>query len=386
MSSTQWLEVVTSYSVQVFVVIAVCTLLERAVAKTADRCGIWSTCFLSILFLGCSALILPRLHLIQPWSRLEPQVIVTVSAAQNILGRLLLAVWCLGATAAGIRWVLRGHKLRLMLSKCEELPIHEVERLLRQVQIGFHGRQLPIVLISRELDGPFCWQLHRPTVVLPHFLLEGINEDLRHVLLHELEHLTTNHPLQLFWQHIVQVACWFHPAVWTAASRASLMREFTCDEAAADAGADSAAYLRTLLRIAERCERNRNSSAISFGRTPSEIVLRARRLVNLAKVHPARGGSIRLGRRSAACVLAAVTIVVSLLWIPSDPLSSPRSYWSPWPHWTARAAHSFGFNLRDYEQYDRRSQLFEIARDAGSNCGASQAAHVSQFSLEVASK
>src|SRR3954471_22636089 len=274
MTATQWLEGVASYSLQVLVVVAACTFLERAVAKTSDRCGIWSTCFLSILFLGCSALILPRLHLIQPWSQLEPHTVVTVSAAQNILGRLLLAVWCLGSSVAMIRWIIRGQRLRRALSKCQRLPAKDVRLLLGQTNVVPTGDQLPEVLVSDEADGPFCWQLHRPTIVIPRFLLEGRNEDLRHVLLHELEHLATNHPLQLFCQHILQVTCWFHPAVWTAASRASLMREFTCDEAAANSGADSAAYLRTLLRIAERCERNQSASAIAFGRTSSEIVLR----------------------------------------------------------------------------------------------------------------
>ncbi len=96
-------------------------------------------------------------------------------------------------------------------------------------------------------------------------------KNLRHVLLHEVEHLTTNHPFQLFWQHLVQVICWFHPAVWNAASRASLLREFTCDEVATNDGANSAAYLRTLLIIVERCERTKNASIMTFGRTRSEI-------------------------------------------------------------------------------------------------------------------
>jgi bla regulator protein blaR1 len=364
MTASQWFEVATSYSLQVFVVIAVCTAIERIVVRTSDRCRLWSTCFVCILFLGCAALALPRLHLIQPWSQLRPQTLVSVSAAQNVLGRLLLAVWCLGASIAVIRWMVRGHQLRQMLRTCEPMTREDVERLLGRANVAARDNELPAVLISDESAGPFCWQLHRPTIVLPRFLLEGNNEDLRHVLLHELEHLTTKHPLQLFWQHLVQVICWFHPAVWKAATRASLMREFTCDEAAAESGADSAAYLRTLLHIAERCDRHRNTSAVGFGRSTSEIILRARRLVDLARLDPSQANGARIGCKSAISLLLGFTILTSLIWIPSDPLASPRSIWSPWPNWSARAAHCFGWNLRDYEQYDRRSQLFEILRDA----------------------
>jgi hypothetical protein len=119
-----------------------------------------------------------------------------------------------------------------------------------------------------------------------------------------------------------------------------------------------------LLHIAERCKPNHNSSAITFGRMPSEIVLRARRLVNLATDTQCRRRRTHLGRRLAIGILFGLTALISLVWIPSDPLASPRSIWSPWPHWSAKAAHCFGCNLRDYEQYDRRSHFFEIVRKA----------------------
>ncbi len=355
-----------SYSLQVLVVVGACKWLERSLVKTADRCALWSAGFLCILFLCGTALVLPRLHLIQPWAQLEPHALLTVAAAQDFVGRLFLAVWCLGMSVLLLRWIVRGQYLRSKLKSYERLPDQEVKKLLDQVDIGAANRPLPVVLISEEIHGPFCWQLHYPTIVLPRFLLEGSDDDLRHVLLHELEHLTTNHPFQLFWQHLAQVICWFHPAVWNAASRASLLREFTCDEVAANNGVDSAAYLRTLLRIVERCERTRNASTMAFGRSPSEIVLRARRLIDITKGAESESSRFLLGKRAAGATLFALTLLISLVWIPMDPLASSRSMWSPWPHWTAKAAHCFNYNLRDYEHFDRRSQLFEVSREASS--------------------
>ena len=216
MTATQWLEVLASYSLQVLIVIATGKLLERAVAQTSDRYAIWNLCFFSVLVLGCGALLLPRLHLIQPWSRVEPHTLLTVSAAQAVIGRCLLAVWCIGASVSLIRWIARGRLVRRTLRRCERLPSADVQQLLGLTDSADERLKQHTVLISDEADGPFCWQLHQPTVVLPRFLLEGRTEDLRHVLLHELEHLKTNHPIQLFWQHLAQVVCWFHPAVWDA--------------------------------------------------------------------------------------------------------------------------------------------------------------------------
>lgn len=363
MTAAQWLEVLVSYSFQVLIVIAAGKLIERATARTADRCAVWNTCFFSVLVLGCAALLLPRLHLIQPWSRLQPHTLLTVSTAQAVIGKLFLAIWCIGASVSLIRWIARGHLLQRTLRRCETLPAHEVQQLMGLTNPRATDGSLPAVLISDEADGPFCWQLHQPTVVLPRFLLEGNRDDLRHVLVHELEHLKTNHPFQLFLQHLVHVICWFHPAVWNAGSWASLMREYTCDEAAAAQGADSAAYLRTLLHIAERCEQKRNASAIGFGRMPSEIVLRARRLVNMANGTQQKFHRGALGRKTAAAILVVLTCLLCLVWIPCDPLASSRSAWSPWPSWTAKSLHCFGYSVRDYEQYDRRIQVYEILHE-----------------------
>jgi beta-lactamase regulating signal transducer with metallopeptidase domain len=362
MTANQWLEVLTSYSLQVLLVIAACKLLERMVPRSSDRCALWNMCFLSVLLLGSVAFLLPRLHLIQPWTRLQPKTLLTVAAAHAVVGRILLAVWCIGATVSLIRWIARGYQLRSTLRRCECLPESQVHALLGATKSKLNGKSL-LVLISDETDGPFCWQFHQPTLVLPRFLLEGSEDDLRHVLLHELEHLDTNHPFQLFVQHLAQVVCWFHPAVWNAAASASLVREFACDEAAAAYGANSAAYLRTLLRIAERFEQKQNSSAIGFVRSPSEIVLRARRLVELATNSKQTAGRLRIGKRAAAAIILLMVGLVSLLSIPSDPLASARSHWSPWPKWTANSLHCFGCNLRDYEEFDRRTQVYELMKD-----------------------
>lgn len=364
MTASQWLEVFASYALQVALLVTACRILESTLFKTSERCAIWSTCFLCILFLGCWGLILPRLHLIQPWAQLTPHTKIHVSSAQTIVGELLLAVWTLGTSVAIVRWMLHVMKLRRFLKKCQPMPLDATASMFAAANIPSTDQQLPKVLINDGLEGPFCRQLHKPTIILPRFLVEGTADDLRYVLLHELEHLKTQHPMQLFWQHIVQATCWFHPAVWRAGSRASLMREYLCDEAAVSEDSNCAGYLRALLRIAEKSQMRQQQSAIGFGQSPSEIILRARRLVGIAQVGSASWSRGVVGKRTAKLMLSAFTCGLALLCIPMDPMSSTRSLWSPWPKWTAKAANCFGYNLRDYELYDRGSQLFEVMRAA----------------------
>jgi bla regulator protein blaR1 len=359
MTATQLVEVLVSYSLQVLIVLVCGKLLERAVVRPTDRCAVWNTCFLSILFLGSAALLLPRLHLFRPWALVGPHGVLAVTSVQAAIGRVLLAVWSIGVSLLLLRWVLRSYALRRSLCRCEQLPKQEVQRLMAIADSEVADRHLPIVLITDDADGPYCHQLHRPTIVLPRFLFEGDREDVHNVIIHEMEHLKTNHPLQLFTQQLAQVVCWFHPAVWKAGWHAALTREYACDDAAAAQGANSAAYLRTLLHIAERCEQNNHGSAIGFGRSPSEIVLRAQRLVLLTK-EPNKQTRGALGIKTALCLLLLVTIVVSQLWLPTDPLASSRAFYSPWPSWTAEVFHSFGHDLRDFEQYDRRVQIHEL--------------------------
>lgn len=358
MTATQWLEVLASFSLQVLVVVSICRFITRAVKRSSDHSAIWTTCFFCIVLLAAGGLMLPRLHLVQPWALLEPQTLLTVGTTQGIIGRLLLAVWCIGAAASLIIWILRAYSVRRLLARCEVLSERKARLLFRNARLD--ERKRPRILVSDEVQSPFCLQLHEPTVVLPHFVLNGNIDDLRHMLMHELEHIKTNHPFHLFLQNVAQVICWFHPLIWNAARQASMAREFSCDDAATAHGTNSAAYLRTLLLIAERAEQRKKIAGIAFGRSPSELVLRAQRLVRAARGGQVQPRFVLPGRKSAMIILFCAASLMTLVTVPLDPLASSRSVWSPWPKWTAETVHCFGYVLRDYEPFDARVQLYEL--------------------------
>lgn len=358
MNSLQWLQFILSYFIQVSLVVAAAMALERWTHSATIKTRIWTVCFVSLLGLLAVGLLLPRLNWFHPWSRLGPNELLTVANAGHVLGRSLLAIWILGACIMLARWAIRSLELRRFLRFCPLVSDDVNSRLhkLAPEKLLFPSGRKAIFRISPENLGPFCYQLHQPIVCLPKSLIDGNVSELRHVLQHELTHLQTQHPMQLFAQQVVQALLWFHPLVWISGKRASLIREFVCDDAASGEGASTASYLRTLLRIVEQRSQPQ-SGTLSIGRSSSELRVRARRLVT--------SGAHSVSRRECWAVVGIflVAVFVSQLWLPTNPLVSSTRNYSPWPTWSAATLHTFDLTVCDYEQFDSRTHLHELFED-----------------------
>jgi len=210
--------------------------------------------------------------------------------------------------------------------------------------------------ISPENFGPFCYQFHRPIIGLPDSLFQGQGNTLQHVVQHELTHLRTNHPLQLFLQRIVQTLLWFHPLVWISSRRAGLVREFVCDDVSTRQSGSTPAYLRALVAVIEE-RAAPPSSTLAIGRSGVELTTRARRLANQLDAGPSQ--------RSWGYVVALMVgaLICSQLWLPTNPLASARSRWSPWPTWSAATLFVFDLPVRDFEHFDHRPEFHEWLED-----------------------
>ncbi|MEQ9066869.1 MAG: M56 family metallopeptidase, partial [Gimesia chilikensis] len=152
-------------------------------------------------------------------------------------------------------FLFRAWQVNRFLKSCQPVEISEyisteaLDELSQKFKLS--GKQQVRFLTTTRLSSPFCSQLHYPYIIIPEYLLDFEPQKFNFIIRHELEHLQTGHPLQLFLQRLVEVIFWFHPMVWWASQQSALCREFACDEAAIQTPQEIAPYLRTLLTIIE---------------------------------------------------------------------------------------------------------------------------------------
>ncbi len=360
MNGPEWLQLLLSYGVQATLVISITWLLDLWSHSSQMKSRIWTACFLSLIGLLAAGLLLPRLQLLHPWSELEPGELLYVANAQFVIGRALLAIWLLGVAVMLLRWVWDFVRVIHFVRSCQMLSEADQRQLSNLVAPSLRsvsGRRVQFLRSSEEL-GPFCYQFHQPLVFLPESLVGGDPAELRHVLCHELTHLQTQHPMQLFLQRFLQTFLWFHPLVWMSGKRAALVREFVCDDAVTENGVATAAYLKTLLRVVERRTVPQNGT-FAIGRSAAELRIRAQRLVKELGLKRPRPTFY------SALMIPLLTLVVSQIWLPLNPLSPSNSIWSRWPSWTAATLYAFDVRVRDFDLHDPRYQIHELmeARD-----------------------
>jgi beta-lactamase regulating signal transducer with metallopeptidase domain len=345
------LEIFISLSVQITLLIALTALIVKwsPFRACADTC--WSMAHVCILLLTAAAFLLPHVRLVtvaevQPS---EGHPVLDMLAAN--IGQWCAWIWLTGtAVFAGV---------------CA-LGMYRATMLVRRATVDSRfGRLMPsepACAVAENIEtrvlsddvSPFCWQLHRPVIVMPDLVWDFPAAEQAAILRHECAHIEAQHPLHLFLQRMVEALYWYHPLVWWASRQAAAAREFRCDRDSVRSKTEVAHYLRSLLRLIERKVHppGRLPAGIGFVGNASLLSQRAHKLGEFceASTHSA-------SVRRAAAVVAMGAVLCSLAWLPVNPDASRRSIWSPWPGWSARALNLVGVVVRDYEVDGHRLSL-----------------------------
>ncbi|MEK6629774.1 MAG: M56 family metallopeptidase [Acidobacteriota bacterium] len=164
---------------------------------------------------------------------------------------LAAAIWAVGALAWGMHLLASLVRLRALRRACMAVGPGDDPRLLRISTVARVRRSVRVALCD-DLDGPAMLGYLDPIIALPRAQADRLtDEELDHVLLHELAHVTRRDDWFALAEHVVIALAWINPAVHWIGRQLAISREMACDDWVVARTASPVAYVRCLTRVAE---------------------------------------------------------------------------------------------------------------------------------------
>jgi len=216
--------------------------------------------------------------------------------------------------------VLLAGKLLIEISIVNKLPKQAVVKPSEELQNRFLAlaqqinlKIAPRLLISLKVDVPMAIGWLKPVVLLPANMVSGLNNaQLEMLILHELAHIRRHDYLVNFFQTIVEILLFFHPAVSWVSKQIRNEREYCSDDIAVQHCGDAIAYAHTLADTASLCTRSHHHTIPDMAMAASGGDLK-QRVVRLVGHHCASTNNISKW-------LASATIIFSILLLSSKQL------------------------------------------------------------------
>lgn len=355
MTSSEFLEVALSLTIQCTVVLLTCLWLTRRCnsSESADR--LWGICHVIVLMLVATGVFLPHIRLLHTG---DDDILLTKIAATALVrtgSSMLRFLWIAGASVLAFRTIWSLVTTSLLVGRTKDFPLcgeNDAMRCSTETADRLRKSRTSI-LTSEDLISPFCWQLQHPVIVLPESLRQFPDDELDAVLRHELAHLEAQHPLRLFLQRLVEILFWFHPLVWITSREASLQRELSSDRRANHSAVQASAFLRGMARLADYCVSRTSSLAAGVGFAGAGHSILQRRIDQLLALDwsPHARPKSHLGQ---AAFLFGIMPLTALIWVPVNDSAPGRTLVSPWPQISASVLREFGIAVRDYEVDNHR--------------------------------
>jgi bla regulator protein blaR1 len=355
MNTLMLFETFASLAVQVSLLIGLTAwaIRRRFLGANEDTC--WASLHVCILLLTIAAFLFPHVRLVT-WSDLDSSIHGDFDTVCVMCGRVVVLIWFAGTA------------LRLIVNSAGVIRVTSfVRRAKRDETIqrellanAAFAKAMPIgaeVRLVTNVVSPFCWQFHRPVIVLPDVVRDFPASEQAAILRHELAHLRLQHPLHLFLQRIVEAIYWFHPLVWWASLKAAAAREFRCDRESVSSRTEVADFLRSMLRLIESKVKRAERLLAGVGFLEGKNLLSRRTQALIDRVDHLDRSHIPLHPKRFVLLGTVAVVMCSLIWLPVNPNASRRAEWSPWPTWTAAALDATGVTVRDYEVDGHRLAL-----------------------------
>lgn len=240
-----------------------------------------------------------------------PQSLISVPLA---LVECVCAAWLVVAMLRLLRLTFGVRQIRKLRRPCQPIREEQLGAELARRVAEFRNVRPVSILVSPDVHVPAAVGFFKPAIVLPAWLAgEGPSGELKHVVMHELEHLRRYDDWTNLAQQIVKSILFFHPAVWWMERELALDREMACDDAVLAQTSNPRAYAACLARVAEKSFLRRQialaQAAVSRVRQLSQRVSRI--------LDPDRPPAARLWKPAIPVVAAlALLCAVGLSWTP----------------------------------------------------------------------
>ena len=164
---------------------------------------------------------------------------------------LLLIVWIAGSAILLAKLAVGCRRLARILRAAKPNMELAIEESLAWAGRALRVRNLPELVLSDRVSGPFSAGVSRPRIVLPERIVSQVTpQQLRDILLHEAAHVVRHDQAVVLLQNIVTALFWFHPLVMAMNRQLAQASEEVCDNYVL-AWTDAPSYSRTLLMLAQ---------------------------------------------------------------------------------------------------------------------------------------
>lgn len=159
---------------------------------------------------------------------------------------LLLLVWAVGSILLFAQFLIRYHRGKRDIDRLPKQENQVLQKILDELQRGNKRRILIQVLCCSGLSTPCGIGLLRRQILLPS--QEYTEEELFHILSHELQHFQT-HDLLVKWMiRVFQCLFWWNPLVYLLGKDMDQVLEIKCDLSVVKnySRQETLAYMRTI--------------------------------------------------------------------------------------------------------------------------------------------
>ena len=232
----------------------------------AARSLIWTAVFLLIALLHIAPLVFGN----------EPAAAAPQVHASPLWALGIGVLWMVASLARAAQLLYGAAHLRLLLRQAS--PVEVPASVQPLLHIGLRTVRL---CVSDDVARPCVLGFFHPRILVPPTLLAALpEEDLRQVVLHEMQHLHRRDDWANLLQKLALILFPLNPALAWVERRLCAERELACDDRVLQAGAGRKAYALCLAHLAEFALLRRGYSLVlgAWERRP-ELVRRIQRIL-----------------------------------------------------------------------------------------------------------